>query len=96
MKPYREIYRTEQLPVFQNRMFHSEEEAKSFAKGDVVLVQDLETGLIFNQAFGPVLMKYDADYQNEQTLSAVFQRHLQNVSEVILRHFQDHSLVEVG
>ena len=24
MKQYREIYRAEQLPVFQNRMFHSE------------------------------------------------------------------------
>lgn len=96
MKQYREIYRAEQLPVFQNRMFHSELEAKNCAKGDVVLVRDQETGLTFNRAFQPELMQYDADYQNEQALSAVFQRHLRNVSEVILKHFQEFSLIEVG
>jgi len=96
MKRYREIYRAEQLPVFQNRMFHSEVEAKNCAKGHVVLVQDLMTGLIFNQAFKPELMQYDGDYQNEQAVSAVFQRHLQNVSDVILKHFRESSLIEVG
>ena len=96
MKRYREIYRAEQLPVFQNRMFHSEEEAKNCVKGDVVLVQDLATGLIFNRAFGPELMQYDADYQNEQAISPVFREHLTNVSEVVQKHFQGHSLIEVG
>src|ERR1017187_4465762 len=96
MKRYRELYRAERLPVFQNRMFHSEEEAKNCAKGDVVLVRDLETGLTFNQAFKPELMHYDADYQNEQALSAAFRRHLQNVLKIILKHFQDSSLIEVG
>jgi len=43
MKRYREIYRAGQLPVSQNRMFHSEQEAKNCIKGDVVLGQDLET-----------------------------------------------------
>jgi SAM-dependent methyltransferase len=96
MKRFRELYRAEQLPVFQNRMFRSEEEARICAKGDVVLVRDLETGLTFNQAFKPELMQYDADYQNEQAISTVFRRHLQNVSEIILEHFQESSLIEVG
>ena len=96
MTQYREIYRIEQLPVFQNRMFHSEEEAKNCVKGDVVLVQDLETGLIFNQAFRPELMQYDSDYQNEQAVSKVFQEHLKNVGDVVQQHFRNHSLIEVG
>lgn len=96
MKRYLEIYRAEQLPVFQNLMFHSEAEAINCVRGDVVLVQDIETGLIFNQAFKPDLMKYGADYQNEQAVSTVFQRHLQNVSEAIRKHFEGHSLIEVG
>jgi SAM-dependent methyltransferase len=96
MKRYREIYRAEQLPVFQNRMFQSEEEAKNCVKGDILLVQDLETGLIFNQAFKPELMQYDADYQNEQAVSVVFQRHLQNVSAMIQTHFHRCALIEVG
>ena len=96
MSRYREIYRAAQLPVFQNRVFHSEQAAKDCAKGDVVLVQDLETGLIFNRAFQPELMEYDADYQNEQAGSTVFQRHLQDVAEIIERHFKAKSLIEVG
>jgi len=96
MNRYREIYRAWQLPVFQNRMFHSEQEARNCIKGDVALVQNLETGLIFNQAFRPELMQYDADYQNEQAVSIVFQTHLKDVSEIITKHFSGHSLIEVG
>lgn len=96
MSRHRELYRAEQLPVFQNRMFNSPEEAISCTKGDVALVQDLQTGLIFNQAFNPELMHYDANYQNEQALSRVFQVHLDEISDIIHRHFRDLELIEVG
>lgn len=96
MNPYRELYRAEQFPVFQNRMFHCAAAAKNCVKGDISLVQDLETGLIFNQAFQPELMQYDADYQNEQAVSTVFQCHLERVSKVIQNHFAGQSLIEVG
>jgi hypothetical protein len=92
----REVYRAEQLPVLQNRMFASAEAARACARGDVVLVQSAETGLVFNRAFRPELVEYDADYQNEQGLSTVFARHLDSVLEVMRRHFSGRSLVEVG
>jgi hypothetical protein len=92
----REIYRAEQLPVLQNRMFDSAEAARGCARGDVVLVQSSETGLVFNRAFRPELVAYDADYQNEQGLSAAFARHLDAVLGVMQRHFAGQSLIEVG
>jgi len=92
----KELYRAEQLPVFQNRMFRTQEEARECVKGDVVLVQDMETGLIFNQAFRQELMQYDADYQNEQAVSSVFRDHLNEVSGIISKHFLDQTLIEVG
>ena len=92
----REVYRAEQLPVLQNRMFASAEAARSCALGDVVLVQSAETGLVFNRAFRPELVEYDADYQNEQGLSAAFARHLDGVLDVMRRHFAGRSLLEVG
>jgi len=52
----REVYRAEQLPVLQNRMFASAEAARACARGDVVLVQSNESGLIFNRAFRPELV----------------------------------------
>ncbi len=75
----REIYSAEQLPVLQNRMFASPEAARACPRGDVVLVQSRATGLVFNAAFRPELVQYDADYQNEQGLSAAFARHLDAV-----------------
>lgn len=68
-------------------MFDSEREAKDCLKGDVVLVRDINTGLIFNQAFKPDLMIYDSAYQNEQAVSTVFQAHLGDVSKIIHEHF---------
>ena len=92
----REVYRAEQLPVLQNRMFSSREAARDCARGDVVLVQSLATGLVFNRAFRPELVQYDADYQNEQGLSAAFARHLDSVLDLMRKHFAGRSLVEVG
>ena len=92
----RELFRVEQLPVIQNKMFASAEEARSCPKGDVVLVQDMVSGLVFNAAFDASLLEYDVDYQNEQAHSGVFQSHLQDVMAIIDRHFQDRSLIEVG
>ena len=89
MNVLRELYRAEKLPVFQNRMFQTREEAIHCVKGDIVLVQEMETGLIFNQAFNPKLMQYDAEYQNEQSYSSVFRRHLSEVSEITKKHFYE-------
>ena len=96
MKDYKKIYQAQQLPVFQNRMFSSKEEAQSCIKGDIELIQDLETGLIFNRIFDQSLMQYDANYQNEQAVSNTFREHLQNVSQIIQQHFENCSLIEVG
>ena len=91
-----EIYRAERLPVFQNRMFLSAEEARACVRGDLVLVQDPRTGLIANSAFDPSVMNYDADYQNEQGHSTVFRDHLRAMSAIVARHMRGRSLIEVG
>ena len=92
----RELFRAERLPVLQNRTFASPEAARASATGDVVLVQDEDTGLVFNAAFDPSLLVYDADYQNEQACSGVFRQHLDDVAAKIDRHFAGRTLIEVG
>jgi SAM-dependent methyltransferase len=91
-----ELHRCEGLPVFQNRVYPTPEEARACATGDVLLAQNLETGLIANLAFNPDLIVYDAFYQNEQAHSAAFQDHLDAVLGLIDRHFHGCSLIEVG
>lgn len=96
MTTLREIYRVEQLPVFQNKMFPSAAEAIACVRGDLILVQDSLTGLIYNRAFDPAVMIYDADYQNEQAISAAFSAHLENVARIVQRQFASLDLIEVG
>ena len=96
MQSERELYRAEQLPIFQNRMYDTVEEARECQRGDVRLVQNLQTGLIYNADFCPELMTYDARYQNEQAVSPQFRRHLDEVMKIVERTMGRRGLVEVG
>jgi hypothetical protein len=96
MRKTRLLYQLEQLPIFQNRMYDSEAEAKACPKGDMQLVEDQESGLIYNAAFRPELMIYDAHYQNEQAVSPSFREHLESVSRIIDKCMGRESLIEVG
>lgn len=92
----KELYRLDQLPIFQNRIYPTEVEAKECPKGDMRLVQDQYTGLIFNASFNPELMEYDDAYQNEQGVSPIFRAHLESVSQIIQQCLGQKNIVEVG
>lgn len=96
MSAQRSLYKIGQLPIFQNRMYESESEARACPKGDVDLVEDLTTGLVYNRAFRPDLMRYDAHYQNEQAVSSLFRDHLRHVLQIVQRALSGCSIVEVG
>jgi len=93
---HRSILLVEDIPVFQNKMFATEAAALACPKGTVNLVEDMDTGLVFNAAFDAALLDYDTNYQNEQGYSGVFQRHLDAVREIIEPHFSGKSLIEIG
>ena len=92
----RVLFRQDQLPVFQNHMYDTAAAARNCPKGDVVLVEDPRTGLIYNEAFRAELMNYDAHYQNEQGVSPLFRKHLEAVAGIVDRQLGRRSLVEVG
>jgi hypothetical protein len=92
----RELYRIEQLPVFQNRMYESAAEAQNCPRGDVRLVQNTATGLIYNADFRPELLDYDENYQNEQAVSDFFREHLDKVAGMVERAMGRKRLIEVG
>ena len=95
-EPVKVLYEIAALPVFQNRMYDFEEEAKICPKGDIRLVENLTTGLVYNESFRPELMHYDHHYQNEQAVSAVFRSHLETVMQIIANAMGRKSIVEVG
>lgn len=92
----RELFRSTDLPVLQNRTFVSAAQARASTTGDVVLVQDSETGMVFNAAFDARLLRYDQEYQNEQACSTAFRRHLAQVADIIGRRGTGGRFVEIG
>lgn len=92
----RELLRLVDLPVNQNKMFPTAEAARRCPRGDLHLVQDRQTGLVFNASFDEKLLSYDESYQNEQGHSHVFKRHLDAVLDLMDRHFTGSRIMEVG
>lgn len=92
----RELYKQFDFPIFQNRMYDSAGDAINCPKGDIRLVENAETGLIYNASFDPARMVYDAHYQNEQACSPLFQAHLIEMAGHIERHIGSSELIEVG
>jgi len=90
------LYTADEFPIFQNRMYQSELEAKKCPKGNIRLVENLQTGLIYNEFFSAKLMKYDKNYQNEQAVSPIFQQHLEKVASIIENRIGKKDLVEIG
>lgn len=92
----RELFKAHGLPVFQNKMYADRDAAIASPTGDIDLVQNLETGLIYNASFDVDLLAYDQDYQNEQAHSVVFQQHLNEIKAILDKHFMNRSAIEVG
>jgi len=92
----RVLYKESDFPILQNRVYGTYEEAIHCPRGDIQIVEDDQSGLIYNAAFRPELMHYDSNYNNEQANSIFFQQHLTAVKEIIRRELGQQDLVEVG
>jgi 2-polyprenyl-3-methyl-5-hydroxy-6-metoxy-1,4-benzoquinol methylase len=91
------VFTQANVPIFQNKVYPSYEQAITAEKGEVELVQSLISGFVFNKSFKPHIMNYDMHYQNEQANSIVFQEHLDDVLQ-LLKNFgiADKKVIEVG
>lgn len=91
------IFSESDVPVFQNKVYLSREEAKNATCGEMSLSFCHHCGFIWNDVFDPSLLDYDENYQNEQGLSTIFQTHLDQVCNIIGEHIPIGSkTVEIG
>jgi hypothetical protein len=90
------LYEQQQFPVMQNRVHETAQDAIDCPKGDIRIVEDRETGLVYNSAFNPELMVYDASYNNEQGLSPSFKQHLVQVVDLVGVTLGREKIIEVG
>ncbi|NJL72152.1 MAG: methyltransferase domain-containing protein [Candidatus Competibacteraceae bacterium] len=90
------LFQATGLPVLQNRTFATREEALASDRGDVCLVEDGETGLVYNSMFDKEKSLYNSSYNNEQSFSEIFMKHLDAAASIIERHAFGKSIVEIG
>ncbi len=93
---YTTIYSLSDIPVLQNVVYDTKEEAINCKTGTLNLIQCHDTGLIYNAAFNPTLIEYNQNYQNEQAASHFFQEHLHQVSNIIINLIGSEKLIEIG
>ena len=92
----RTLFQASNVPAYQNKMFPTREAAIAAPTGNVVLAQDIASGLVTNTAFNPNLLCYDETYQNEQGISFTFREHLEQVLTKLAARFDGHDIVEIG
>jgi len=88
-----------EVPIAQNLLFRSRQEALNCATGTLRIVRCLDCGFAWNAAFDAALLSYGADYENGQAHSPAFSRHLDEVAADVARCLSDQSgvtLLEVG
>jgi hypothetical protein len=91
------IFNQKNVPLFQNKVYKTKDQALAAETGTVELVQSSISGFVFNKTFDSSIMNYDENYQNEQSNSTVFQDHLKKVFK-ILNDFglQNKKIIEIG
>jgi len=86
------------VPVHQNLLLNSPEQARSITCGDLEMMVCDECGFVFNRAFDHSLLQYGQDYDNNQACSTSFQQHLDGLVSLLLdeKGVRGKQVVEVG
>lgn len=74
-----------EVPIAQNLMLRSAREALGCPVGTLRMVRCMACGFAWNSAFDPALLVYGAEYENNQSHSALFGEHLDAVASHIGR-----------
>jgi len=93
------IDRRDAVPVAQNLLFRTREEALACPTGSLDMRRCTRCGFVWNARFDPGLRAYGADYDNEQAFSPRFRRHSGEVASAIAAHLRGSGpvdLLEIG
>lgn len=92
-----EIFHEDNVPLFQNKVYSSEKDAKHAEKGLINLFLCKHCGFVWNGSFDSKRLDYNSDYQNEQSHSPAFMEHLSSVKQIIEKKKSKSShIIEIG
>lgn len=92
------LARREEVPVFQNGLPRTVQDAEAAATGSLKMMRCRHCGFVWNAAFDPELVIYDSTYDNAQHHSDAFRRHLADRVEDIVQAIGDGTveILEIG
>lgn len=92
------VVRVPRMPVICNVLHRTREAAMSAPRGDIDLAHCEACGMVFNAAFDPGLMHYDAVYENALHFSAQFREYAERLAQGLVAGFglQGKRIVELG
>lgn len=92
------IYRLSGVPVNSVLLLSSQEEARNFATGDIVLGCCHDCGFISNLNFDPGVLEYSARYESTQSYSPTFNKFAKALAkDLVERHnLYGKKIIEIG
>lgn len=91
------IYTQRSVPLIQNKVYAKETLAVDAPCIDVTLARSMDNGFVFSAGFTDSIIDYDMHYQNEQSNSPYFRRHLENVIDILQQNeVLKGKVVEIG
>jgi SAM-dependent methyltransferase len=86
------------VPVHQNYLCRTEEEAFAMKKADLDIKVCKGCGFGFNALFDEVNVPYGVDYDNSQGYSSVFRKHMDKLLDYLVNDcgIQNQNIIEVG
>jgi SAM-dependent methyltransferase len=90
--------RRDDVSIHQNLLVDDPASARGLRHGTLEMHACRQCGFVFNAAFEPQRLRYGAAYDNTQTLSPAFERHVDGLAGRLLRQAGPgpHRIVEVG
>ena len=94
-----QLVRREAVPVAQNLLLATREEALACITGSLAMRRCSSCGFSWNEEFDAGLLDYGASYDNDQSFSPLFGRHLGQVADAVARRLSGSDpldLLEIG
>lgn len=91
------IYSRKNTPIFAAVLYDSINKASNAKVGDMQIVQDSKSGIVYNRLFKQENVEYNIEnYDAGKQSSVVFKNVLNEILAIIKRHFKGKKILEIG
>jgi 2-polyprenyl-3-methyl-5-hydroxy-6-metoxy-1,4-benzoquinol methylase len=97
-KQLMDLLTIQEVPIICNVIWETREEAAAIPRGEIHLAFCEDCGHVFNLAFDPDKMVYDAQYENSLHFSARFQEYAEGLANYLINQYNlhDKKIIEIG